>query len=124
MAEVLIRLGDTSTDAFAWQRLYPVAVFEDGHQWGTLERPPAFLVVRITDMTATNAEQYLDRGLDLTIPSSPVDYGLRKWKFDIDDTNLPTPVKKKIAAAIADTTGNTILEVTSRQINAYIKRTR
>ena len=120
MAEILIKLepADNPSDLLAWGRCLPVAVFEDGHPWGCLERPPKFLVVRITDQTAAQAQQYLKVEYDTSDPPNPI--AIRKWKFDIDDDTMSNPMKKAVGDAIAD---GTILEVTTGMINAYIKRT-
>jgi hypothetical protein len=120
MAEILIKLeaATNPSDLLAWDRCLPVVVFEDGHPWGSLERPPKFLVVRITDQTATQAQQYMEEEYDTSDP--PVQITIRKWKFDIDDSTMSNPMKRAVANAIAD---GTILQVTTAMINAYIKRT-
>lgn len=121
MAELLLRLGDIKSDLNAWQRFYPVAVFEDGHVWGGQERPPKFLVVRFVGVSAADLQQYLETDSAYTDAATPIMLALRKWKIDIEDARIPNVVKKKIRNAIAD---GTILEVTMSQIAAYIKRTR
>lgn len=123
MAEILIKIDgpDMATNLNAWSRLLPVAVKPDGWTWGAAERPPKFLVVRIADTTVPDAEAYLVDDSDWTDPENPIVNAIRKWKFDIDDATIPKVVKKKINAAIAN---GTILEVTTAQIAAYIKRTR
>lgn len=123
MAEVLIKL-ERATNEFdlnAWARLHPVCVFEDGHAWGSAERPPKFLVLKITDMTVAAVRPYLDPDIDATDPDNPIIYAIRKWKFDIDDTRISQAIKNKIANAIQN---KTILSVTRAQIVNFIKRTR
>ena len=123
MAEVLIKLERASneSDLTAWTRLHPVSVRPDGFVWGAAERPPKFLVVRLTGMTVEQAKQYIVPDTDNTDLANPIYHAIRKYKFDIDDATIPKQVRKKIDAAIAN---GTILEVTQAQIAAYIKRTR
>ena len=48
MAEILVKLEPCGADKnplTAWSRLHPVVVKPDGWAWGSLERPPKFVVI-------------------------------------------------------------------------------
>jgi len=121
MAEILIKLepANNPSDLLAWNRLHPVVVKPDGWVWGSAERPPKFLVIRITDMTVAEVEQYLETDWDFTAPN-PIMLAIRKLKIDLDDVTTPNQVKNAISRAIQN---GTILEVTKAQIVNFIKRT-
>jgi hypothetical protein len=116
MAEILIRMGATHADPCAWQRFYPVAVFEDGHKYGSAETWPVFAILRITNATVAEVRQYLDPDLDTTDPQHPITRALRKWKIALDDAAVPQWIKTAVQAG-------EVVSVTKAQIANFIKRT-
>ena len=118
MAEILIRMGPTRSDPKAWQRLLPVAVKPNGHEWGAQETWPKFAKLRITDVSVAQAQEYLDvdtEGVDAE--GEPIMVGLRRWKVDLDDVNVPAAIINTVEA------GNVVI-VTKAQIVNFIKRVR
>lgn len=119
MAEFLVKMEGDQSDPLAWSRLDPVCVFEDGHPWGAMERPPKFLVVRVTGLSAADGQQYMDTVMDLTNPENPLPVRLRAFKFDLDKSSLPNLIRKAIDKAMLD--GGAIT-VSIAQAQAFIKR--
>lgn len=72
MAEILIKAisavnPDPAKDLRgSYKRGDPVVVMPDGHQWGTEERLPKFVVVRITGLSVDQARKYVLPDLDLS----------------------------------------------------------
>jgi len=55
MAELLIRAITNGPDPGHWKRGHVVFVAEDGHEWGRMERPPHFYVVRLPGVSREEA---------------------------------------------------------------------
>jgi hypothetical protein len=139
MAEILIKLGDPDANPLSWQRLYPVDVKPDGWEWGARETWPDFAVIRITNITVDQAKDYITSDdISIVCPrctGSLIDpvhtlkqcvrcsgigsiqktIGLRKWKIDLDDVNVPKSMINLIKS------GQPIV-VTKDQVISFIKR--
>lgn len=82
MAEFLIKAVDANnpdpaTDRGCWKRGHPVVVMEDGHLWGQEEGLPTFFILKVPDLTAAAARQYL---ADHRIPATVAE--TRRWRAD------------------------------------------
>ncbi len=99
-----------------WELGEPVVAMPDGHEWGKLERPPAFLVVKVPDMTAAEAEVLLEHDYDLDGATGEetghTQNARRRWRADITqaklDALLPDPLPDSVT-------------VTFNQIRNYLK---
>lgn len=120
MAEFLIKAIDALHEdpdkdkAGCYKRGDVVAVEPDGWQWGKLEGPPKFVIVKIPDMTVEEAEQYVEseRGTssDPKLPTPVVTK--RKYKLSIDNT--PSEIKNEL-----ETKG--IVTMTKIQATGFLK---
>lgn len=102
MAELLIKAVDASHEDPAkdargcYKRGDVVVVMPDGHQWGRMEGPPDFFVLKIPGMSAEEAAELvspetkpteLPRGIDVT--------ARRSRRIDCD--SLPSEYRRAIA---------------------------
>lgn len=132
MCEILIFAGnnthpDPATDRRgSWKRGYPVAVKEDGHQWGAEEGLPKFIVLKLPGVPVAKAEAFLapqmedDAGVPtyenvLEVPPRRAIFRRRashlKW------ADLPNGVKNTLQATGEYTT-------TVAAIRTYLRRIR
>jgi len=114
MAELLVKSQsvDDTKDLTAWSRGHVVAVKPDGWEWGRLECPPKFCVVKISDATESDCEKYMRNKVDEELKV----VAIRDLKFDLDDATM----SKTISDSIKDTGKVT---VTKSQIETFFKST-
>lgn len=100
MAEFLIKTIDANHSnpvkdkAGCYKRGDVVVVMPDGWQWGRLEGPPKFVIVKIPGMTVEAAQKYIESENDTIDPETPVVLTRRKYKFHIDD--IPSEIKDEL----------------------------
>lgn len=108
MCEILVKATnathpDPDTDRRGcYKRGYPVVVMPDGHPWGTEERLPLFVVIKLPGVEVETALKYIEPWQDALDPSRT--YCRRVWRIKVDD--LPAAAKQKLA-----TTGQLIIKV-------------
>jgi hypothetical protein len=108
MAEILIKAvsavhPDAAKDARAsYKRGMPVVVMPDGHVWGTEEKLPAFVVLKLPGVPVSKVEKYLEMDDE---PDGTTDHEgnqrmrtvrRRRWKFILD--GMPAAARNKLAA--------------------------
>jgi hypothetical protein len=63
----------------------PVVVMPDGHEWGRLEGPPSFVIIKVPGLSVEEGRQYLERKEDLTaaldVEGKPPTKYRRKWQL-------------------------------------------
>jgi hypothetical protein len=118
MCEILIRAKDNinpdpELDKMTYKRGYPVCVMPDGHSWGRAEGLPDFIVLKITDLSVEQAQQYIEHKVINAQTANQQIVGRRKFKFDIDASALPQRIKNQIKDGV--------VTVTKAQILNFIK---
>lgn len=100
MAEILIKAvnathPDPETDRTGcYKRGMPVVVMPDGHPWGSAERLPRFVVIKVPGVPVDRVQKYI--GPEYT-PSPEVDpavYRRRVWQIRWAD--LPAAARNKL----------------------------
>ncbi len=118
MAEFLIKAIDVThldpvkDKAGCYKRGDIVVVKLDGWQWGKLEGPPKFVIVKIPGMTVEEAQKYIESEKDTSDPENPVVLTRRKFKFHIDDT--PPEIKNELE-------NKGIATMTKIQVEGFLK---
>jgi hypothetical protein len=105
MAEILIKAvsavhADAEKDRRGCYKAgMPVVVMPDGHQWGTGEAPPAFVVLKLPGVTVARVNQFIEshqvqEGLeeDGTTPKMGT-FRRRLWRIHVED--LPQAVRNR-----------------------------
>jgi hypothetical protein len=96
-AEILVKAVDvTHPDSVkdrrgSYKRGMPVVVMPDGHQWGTKEGPPLFVVIKIPGVPVAKIRKYIEPEL-----SGRAVYRRRLWHISWAD--LPQGAKDKLLA--------------------------
>lgn len=105
-----------------WKRGYPVCVQPDGHQWGTKETLPRFVVVKIPGVSVAQVERVIDAQTEDDSGVEQVDdegrlktFRRRRWRVLVD--NIPAAIRNELL-----TTGS--VTVTPTQIRNYVRRVR
>ena len=89
MAEILVRVGsvshaDSGQDRLCYKHGDVVVVVADGHEWGRLEGPPTFVVLRVPGVAVAAAEAWAaswDYEYDATVLQRNV--ALDGWRFKV-----------------------------------------
>lgn len=95
-----------------------VVVMEDGHEWGTKERLPLFVVIKIPGVDASRVAKYLQTWTD----TNGVIVRARLWQLRWDD--LPLAARNKLAAGgltIKVGTYSGPYDYTWAQVKAYFR---
>lgn len=102
MAELLIKaVNATHSDPEqdrrgCYKRGMPVVVMPDGHQWGSAEGLPSFVVLKLPGVSVDRVKEYLDRqtqGVDAE--GRPLAFRRRLWRFRFED--MPLAARNKLA---------------------------
>lgn len=104
MAELLIRArstthSDVQKDRMCYKRGMPVVAMPNGHVWGSEERLPGFVVLRISGTTVAQLQRLLDPNLDDDLSAllgQDVVLRRRRYRFNLD--SLPAAVRDELLA--------------------------
>lgn len=107
MAEMLVRavssalLSDPVKDQRGcYKRGMPVVVMPDGHQWGTLERLPTFVLIKFPLISAERVQKYIATQTELQLVNgelTPVVTRRRLWRIRWAD--LPLAARNKLQSS-------------------------
>lgn len=100
-AEILVKAIDTThADANedrrgCYKRGMPVVIKPDGHEWGSAERLPKFVVLKIPGVSVATVTKYIfPEVIDGSVP--PMNYRRRLWQIRWAD--LPLAARNKLAS--------------------------
>jgi hypothetical protein len=72
-----------------------VVVMPDGHQWGTLETLPEFVVVKVTGLDHERAQQLIEPEVEINPETGErIPVRRRRWNIKVDD--VPLAVRKAL----------------------------
>lgn len=118
MAEILVKAQSiTHSDPVkdrrgCYKRGMPVAVMPDGHPWGSEERVPKFVVMKIPLIPVSTVEKYIASWVDATDPQNPVTIQRRRWRIRWVD--LPPSVQNTLLS-----TGELTIKATASYTGAF-----
>lgn len=99
MAELLIQAVNNShpdpekDQRGCWKRGMPVAVMDDGHEWGSQERLPKFAILKLPGVAKERVQKYIADYLD--VQGEPV----RRRLWQIRWADLPLAARQKLAGS-------------------------
>lgn len=93
--ELLVKAIDASNpvyDAGCYKAGMIVLAKPDGHEWGRLEGPPTFAIIRLPGVPVEAVEKFLEPETDPLVPEVPV----RRRQYAIDIPALPKSVRTRL----------------------------
>lgn len=110
MAEVLIMARNSPSGGY--RRGDIVTIQSDGHEWGLLERPPDFYLLKVPGVSVVRLERYLADWTDT------LNLGQRRlWRLLIDE--IPAGIRDTLLITGFLTIG---VNVTRAQVEARLRR--
>ena len=119
MAELLIKAVDAvhsdtqKNQRGCYKRGDVVVVMPDGHPWGTEERPPKFVTMRVVGVLPARYQRLVEQAETVILDPEGNPVRLRRRHYSLDLSQLPAGARNRL-------TSGEILEVSETQLRSLL----